>query len=306
MESQILTNDVWSNKSVSTHPEALSVIHHTRPRSAGFFTDPTLATSHSYARAVLADMNCMANQVIFPKPGQDTIINFIVETTTIERLLITPTDVANTLIKKEINPAVAGQLVAISSGLKMVADWRWPAQHAIQFESEAKSDTNLYWLRDLHKHIMTPFTKFADELQQTVAYPLADCGRYRLGHLKVGMDRWMPKPTSLTSLMHLWHQTVGNFHLKVANQLHRPSNQLLQQLADAAWKAHLQLVCIHPYSDGTGMTARIVENLLRLRWGLPWKVIKKDDVMNYIHQIAEYEDGPEWQDILKAHNAKPN
>lgn len=36
-----------------------------------------------------------------------------------------------------------------------------------------------------------------------------------------------------------------------------------------ATKAHLELVTIHPFVDSNGRTARLLQNLLLMRWGFP-------------------------------------
>jgi Fic family protein len=49
-----------------------------------------------------------------------------------------------------------------------------------------------------------------------------------------------------------------------------------------AIEAHLQLVSIHPFSDGNGRTSRLLMNLLLLRGGWPAMVIQPEERTDYI------------------------
>jgi fido (protein-threonine AMPylation protein) len=48
---------------------------------------------------------------------------------------------------------------------------------------------------------------------------------------------------------------------------------------------HDLLLCIHPFEDGNGRTSRLVLNMLRLRWGLPWLVIESRKKRFYYRSI---------------------
>ena len=54
--------------------------------------------------------------------------------------------------------------------------------------------------------------------------------------------------------------------------------------------AHLHFVSIHPFSDGNGRTARLLMNLILLQNGYPITVIKKEDRVEYIKAIEEYQE----------------
>lgn len=244
---------------------------------------------------------------VFPIPQHPMLVAYIVESTRLEREEITPAEVVATFKREALHPSAAGHFSAINHVLKLAQNRDFPARHPTQWETPTKADTNLHWLRELHKKLMTPSATYGEMYLNPNYIQRKDCGPYRLTPRELtGLDRYqniiprpLPKPTDLTKLMQHWLKTIGEFHLKIAPKLNRPSMSDLKQIEDMAWKAHLQLQCIHPWTDGTGRSARLVENALRLRWGLPWKTISEKDKVKYVHQIAEYEDGTEWQTILK-------
>jgi len=52
--------------------------------------------------------------------------------------------------------------------------------------------------------------------------------------------------------------------------------------AETAFRAHRELVAIHPFNDGNGRTARLLMNLLLIRAGYPPIAIRPDDRPSYI------------------------
>jgi Fic family protein len=257
------------------------------------------------AQCNLADIGGMTPQ--FPPPSQPLLFSFIVESTLIEREEINAGDVMKTFRREALHPSAAGHFSAIRYAVDLAKKPDFPARHSAQWETVSKADTNLYWLRDLHKKLMTPSAEYGEAYLNPNYIKRSDCGPFRLTErTMVGLDKYqniiprpLPKPTDINKLMHHWLKTIGEFHLKISAVLRRPSTSDLKQIEDMAWKAHLQLQCIHPWTDGTGRSARLVENLLRLRWGLPWKIITHKEAIWYVKQITDYEDSPEWQGILK-------
>ena len=244
----------------------------------------------------------------FPMPPHQTLFAFVLESTLTEREDISPGEVISTFERRTLHPSAAGHFSAIKYGIDLAKREDFPARHPVQWETIAKADTNTYWLRDIHKKLMIPSAEYGEIYMNPHFIKRKDCGPYRLNERTLaGIDdhqsivgRPLPRPTDISKLIHIWYKTIGQFHLQISAVLRRPSPADLRKIEEMAWKAHLQLQCIHPWTDGTGRSARIIENILRLRWGLPWKPCDHKEVVSYIAQIKTYEDGPEWQTILKS------
>tara|TARA_Y100000034_G_scaffold133766_1_gene200217 strand:- start:1826 stop:2449 length:624 start_codon:yes stop_codon:yes gene_type:complete len=51
---------------------------------------------------------------------------------------------------------------------------------------------------------------------------------------------------------------------------HRVKFEVASILARAAWKCHFQIMYIAPFSQGNAAVSRILANMLRCHWSLPW------------------------------------
>jgi fido (protein-threonine AMPylation protein) len=256
---------------------------------------------------------------VFPKPSKSELFHFIVETNEIERTTTTYNDVERTfnsknpkLLKKMsqelrgpvfIHPHSAGHFAAFDFIFKQLSgNQNWPAQHKIQFSNKQKSETNTTWVKELHKKVFKPVAEYGIAMADPEAMPMRELGQYRLRPHFVGL-RKMPKATAVPELLHHWYAELGQFHLNVKNKVARPSNDTVLACINKAKEAHFMFACIHPFSDGTGRVARLIENALRLRWGLPWKTYYKKDAVRYVKEIAAYEDSDQWQSVLQEYDA---
>ena len=55
------------------------------------------------------------------------------------------------------------------------------------------------------------------------------------------------------------------------------------------WDRHHRFEHIHPFTDGNGRTGRLLLNMLRLRYGLPWLTVNYEDRFAYYRSIQEWE-----------------
>ena len=58
-----------------------------------------------------------------------------------------------------------------------------------------------------------------------------------------------------------------------------------ERVPDGAFEAHFRLVAIHPFSDGNGLTARLLMNLLLLRGGFPPLAVRPEDRKAYLDAL---------------------
>lgn len=102
----------------------------------------------------------------------------------------------------------------------------------------------------------------------------ANAGRYRTVAVRIsGSTVVLPNPRKVPELMQqfiLWLQTSHALHP-----------------VERAAEAHYRLVTIHPFVDGNGRTARLLMNLLLLRYGYPPAIIRKQDRLAYITALEQ-------------------
>jgi hypothetical protein len=103
-------------------------------------------------------------------------------------------------------------------------------------------------------------------------------GLIRSGHVIVGRYA-TPEPEALYPLLNDWWDNLVETDKKAHE---RP-------VESREWIArfyHFWFLWIHPFRDGNGRTSRLFLNMLRLRWGLPWLVIKDSEKWQYYAEIA--------------------
>lgn len=98
-----------------------------------------------------------------------------------------------------------------------------------------------------------------------------NAGRYRTVAVRIaGSTVILPNPMKVPELMEefiIW------------------LNGATKDIIDIAAEAHFKFVCIHPFVDGNGRTARLLMNLILMQAGFPPAIIRKEDRMQYITSI---------------------
>lgn len=90
-----------------------------------------------------------------------------------------------------------------------------------------------------------------------------------------------PLPVFVDSLMGEWEHDVTEF------LSHRNSPfDVVQKALDLQF----QFLCVHPFPDGNGRTARLLWNMLRIQKGLPWETVFAENKMDYYLAIRQYDD----------------
>lgn len=102
-----------------------------------------------------------------------------------------------------------------------------------------------------------------------------DAGRYRSVNVEIGGSQFKPPaPESLASEMDQFGQWLQR--ASVPGDLFKPTEAIL-----AASAAHTWFVTIHPFIDGNGRVARLLMNLILMRYGFPIAVVTKEDRLRY-------------------------
>lgn len=101
-------------------------------------------------------------------------------------------------------------------------------------------------------------------------------GEYRVCDICVGQYK-MPCFQHVPMLMERWLSLVQEYEL---------ADKKLDELARLL---HDWFVCIHPYVDGNGRTARLVWNMLRVSKNLPWHIESARTKYRYYEDIRNFE-----------------
>lgn len=65
----------------------------------------------------------------------------------------------------------------------------------------------------------------------------------------------------------------------------------MDDTAETAFQAHLQLLNIHPFNDGNGRTARLLMNLILIRAGYPPVAVRPQDRLEYVQSLQDVQAG---------------
>lgn len=101
-------------------------------------------------------------------------------------------------------------------------------------------------------------------------------GEFRKGNVTAG-DSYFPNYDKVPQLM---NRLVENLEkeLIVANTVN--------EKVELSFKAHFDLVSIHPFYDGNGRTSRLLMNLIQKRFGLPLAIVFIEDKKEYINALV--------------------
>jgi Fic family protein len=120
-------------------------------------------------------------------------------------------------------------------------------------------------VRSLHRLVMLRSNpEIAGRYADQGRYVLTDAGRYSF-----------PSPAEVPALM-------GDFARWLNGAAATPGT---------AFRAHRQLVDIHPFNDGNGRTARLLMNLILIRGGYPPVAVRPQDRVAYIATLQHAQAG---------------
>lgn len=220
---------------------------------------------------------------VFPEVSKDTFIAFIYHTNRIERIPMNKRTIETAISGKEPNPFVEGHLRAITLILKLATD---PNLIPNKINNTFELDEKIPWLKKIHRNIMRPVAEFGETMLDQSYIHRNDVGNYRQSYKSIKtetenaiIDVHMPTPMTIKEHLKDWISDLCHFHNDMRKTIDygRYSNKDVESLVSKAYEANLTISCIKPFADGSNRTGRLVENLLRLNFGLPWKVIDVED-----------------------------
>ena len=111
-----------------------------------------------------------------------------------------------------------------------------------------------------------------------------EVGQYKTGQNHVqtvtGEIFRFAEPIDVPGKMHTLLQTI--------NELQAPSSA---EVVFVAAKAHYDFVLIHPFDDGNGRMARLLMNLILIKYGFPPAIIKTQDKQQYFSALRQADGG---------------
>jgi hypothetical protein len=224
----------------------------------------------------------------------DALKAFVIHTNMLERLPMSPPILEKALKEGKENgdPLATGQFAAVNIVLRDLAPKEEFLTPPEKLRSEIDSHEHLLWLRNLHVTIMTPIAALGEKNLDPNTPLRHTLGHYRSSRKVLG-PRVMPSPFAIKRLLHRWLLDISQFNKDMSYKLKHPfmlSKMDLIAMAERAYTANLQLCCIKPFEDGSNRIGRLVENALRLNWGLPWKIIadgEKDKLLSDIFEMQK-------------------
>ena len=111
-----------------------------------------------------------------------------------------------------------------------------------------------------------------------------EVGQYKTGQNHVqtvtGEIFRFAEPIDVPAKMHKLLQTI--------NELRAPSSA---EVVFVAAKAHYDFVLIHPFDDGNGRMARLLMNLILIKYGFPPAIVKTQDKEKYFSALRQADGG---------------
>lgn len=249
-----------------------------------------------YRKSHPADTVHMQN---YKRPEMPELILFIEQTHSCEKLKVKHEDIS-TLLKQgakaiKPNPYVVGHFDALNYLFTLVGEPHFPCKDVRLLTNQYKSEEALHWLRKLHELMAYPCAKMAstpeweDEIRNCRQQ---DCGVYRIVPEALAFA-YAPTPEQIPLILHLWLKDLTTLHEEVKNLLDNPygiSRNKTYDMHQACRDTNLLFCNLLPFSYGSNRLGRLVENLLRLNWQLPWSQVPGEtQYQNYVRDIQDFQ-----------------
>ena len=220
----------------------------------------------------------------FPEPDQETLIAYIYHTHRLDRIPMDRSKIEKTLGKTETDPYVAGHLRAITLVLQLAAEDGLLVECPNRFQLEP----SVGWLKRIHRNVMRPIAELGLVAEDATVIHPSDVGVFRTQdytHRSAFGNFQAPNPYDIPELLCDWINRAVKVEKENLNTIEYGmySQEEGGELANQCKKLSLELYAIRPFEDGNSATSRLIENLLRLHWGLPWKIIihKSEEANTY-------------------------
>jgi len=181
--------------------------------------------------------------------------------------------------------AIEGNLLNVGETRQVVQFGLTLTGKPLKDQAEAKNLADaLAYLEDLAGDSASPLTE--SDVRQIHFLVLKDindeqAGKYRDTIVEISGSEYLPpSPESIKPQM----EEFADWLSKVS--VHEDEFGKVEAILNAAI-AHTWLVNIHPFIDGNGRVARLLMNLVLMRYGFPIAIITKEDRLRYYDALEE-------------------
>lgn len=224
----------------------------------------------------------------------DEMTRFILQTHQVEKLNCAPEDIQNALKRRpDPNPYVVGHFEAMNYLISLVGSPDIPSRDPNMLFNLWRSEEALAWVKTLHAKITLPLSKCKDpryehEFTNVRQY---ECGVYRNVPVNLAFSP-APPPEIIPYLLWNWLLKVSNLHAEVKDNIDNPyglSREQAEAMVTTSTDTVLFFANVQPFYYGSNRVGRLVENLIRLQWNLPWKAAPTGrDYDEFVKDIQQF------------------
>jgi hypothetical protein len=235
-------------------------------------------------------------------PTKPEVVRFVHYAHSVEKLKVERQDIDDIYAGKGKNPFVIGMFDALNYGLRsLLCSPDFPCKDPSTLYNLYRSYDALHWLRELHTKMLLPV---ASASEKDESWP----SEYRITRAAVGTYRtteealafcMAPPARLIPALLHNWLVSLSQFHEKVKDNVDNPygiSQDDAHRMSIIASDACLFFACTHPFPWANNRVGRLVENLLRLTWRLPWQEVPgygnnaDREYVEWVHKLTRYQE----------------
>lgn len=231
------------------------------------------------------------------KPESKELFSYIIATHKADHIDVQMPHIQKAL-KKEAGlegverACVEGHFAAINYIMTLIPSVDFPAKDPSLLTNEFTLHNALYWLRELHVKMMYPIAEFGK---------FNGTGQLHIQSNQVGTYRYNPKmlafapapdPTSIPKILGAWLKEITTLDAEIKDKVDNPygltpqqGNQMIRTVKESS----LFLSCLQPFEDGNNRIAKLVENALRMRWLMPWRIIYGIEQESYNRELTGYQ-----------------
>lgn len=244
--------------------------------------------------------------MIIKQPDIEAIYSYIIQTHQSDHINVTMTHINAALAKSAPlkgqtggegveKVCCIGHFKAINYALQIAGTIDFPAKDISVLTSEYVSHNALYWLRELHTLMMYPVADYGLKNGTGQLFIQTNqCGTYRYTPKQLAFAP-APAPEQIQKLLHAWLKDILELDADIKDKVDNPygltpaqGSQMIQKSKEATFF----LSCLQPFEDGNNRVAKLVENMLRLRWRMPWKTIHGPQQEEFMRDLTNYQQSP--------------